>query len=138
MTSILEEFAKSVDSRTSLFDVKIDSETNGTLKLSGRVLDPSQLHELPRLFPSRSLDTAAIRILNAGMHERVHVTTNLTGLYERPTFGMALSSELTYGTDLEVLDEQGKWVFARQQDGYLGWAHRPYLVEGPAPEPTHL
>jgi len=138
MTNLLEDFAKSVDPRTSLFDVKIDSETNGTLNLSGRVLDKSQLDELPRLFPSQNLDIASIRILNAGKHQRVHVTTNLTGLYEKPTFGMVLSSELTYGTELEVLDDQGKWVFTRQRDGYLGWAYRPYLGEGLAPAPTHL
>jgi Cell wall-associated hydrolases (invasion-associated proteins) len=102
------------------------------------VLDKSQLDELPRLFPTRSLDTAAIRILNAETHERVHVATNLTGLYERPTFSMALSSELTFGTELEVLDEQAKWVFTRQRDGYLGWAYRPYLGEGPASAATHL
>ena len=138
MTNLLEDFAKSVDPRTSLFDVEIDSETNGTLILSGRVLDKSQLDELPRLFPGRKLDTAPIRILNAETHERVHVTTNLTGLYEKPTFGMALSNELTYGTELEVLDEQGKWVFTRQRDGYLGWAYRPYLGEGLAPAATHL
>ena len=138
MTDILEDFAKSVDPRTSLFDVKIDSETNGTLTLSGRVLDSSQLDELPRLFPERKLDTSSIRVLNAEKHEVVHVATNLTGLYEKPTFGMALSSELTYGTELEVVDEQGKWVFTRQRDGYLGWAHRPYLGEGLAPAPTHL
>ena len=138
MTNILEDFAKSIDPRTSLFDVKVDSQTNGTLKLSGRVLDKAQLDELPRLFPTRKLDTASIRVLNTETHESVHVTTNLTGLYEKPTFGMALSSELTYGTDLEVLDEQGKWVFTRQRDGYLGWAYRSYLGEGTAPEPTHL
>lgn len=138
MTNILEDFAKSIDPRTSLFDVKIDSETNGTLTLSGRVLDKSQLDELPHLFPTHSLDTAAIRVLNAETHEHVHVATNLTGLYEKPTFGMALSSELTYGTDLEVMDEQGKWVFTRQNDGYLGWAYRRYLGEGLAPSPTHL
>src|SRR5215510_12041206 len=127
MINILEDFAKSVDPRTSLFDVKIDSQTNGTLTLSGRVLDKSQLDELPRLFPNHKLDTASIRILNTETHERVHVMTNLTGLYEKPTFGMPLSSELTYGTELEVLDELGKWVFTRQSDGYLGWAYRPYL-----------
>lgn len=138
MTNILEEFARSIDSRTSLFDVKVDSETNGTLKLSGRVLDKSQLDELARIFPTHNLHISSIRVLNAEDHEHVHVTTNLTGLYERPTFSMALSSELTYGTDLEVLDEKGKWVFTRQRDGYLGWAYRPYLGEGTAPEPTHL
>ena len=138
MINILEDFAKSIDPRVTLFDVKVDSETNGTIALSGCVLDVSQLDELPRLFPSRNLDISSIRVLNAETHERVHVTTNLTGLYERPTFGMALSSELAYGTELEVLDEQGKWVFTRQTDGYLGWAYRPYLGEGPAPAPTHL
>src|SRR5215510_3224866 len=85
MTNILQDFAKSIDPRTSLFDVQIDSETNGTLRLSGRVLDHRQLDELPRLFPARSLDTAAIRILSAEAHDRVHVRTNLTGLYEKPT-----------------------------------------------------
>ena len=68
----------------------------------------------------------------------MHVATNLTGLYEKPTFGMALSSELTYGTELEILDEQGKWVFTRQGDGYLGWAYRPYLREGLTSAATHL
>jgi hypothetical protein len=140
MENTLADFIKSVDPRTSLFDIKIDSESNGTLTLSGRVLDKSQLDELPRLFPSRKLDAASIRILNAENHApaRVHVTTNLTGLYDRPTFGMPLSSELHYGTELEVLDEQDRWVFTRQADGYLGWAYRPYLGEGSAPAATHL
>lgn len=138
MTNLLDDYAKSIDPRTSLFDVKIDSENNGALTLSGRILDRSQLDELPRLFPDRKLDTASIRILNAETHPRLHVATNLTGLYERPTFGMPLSSELYFGTDLELLDESGNWVFVRQPDGYLGWAYRRYLGEGTAPTATHL
>ena len=138
MQNIIDTYTKSIDPRTSLFDVKIDSETNGTLILSGRVLDRSQLDELPRILPDRKLDTASIRILNAETHDRVHVATNLMGLYERPTFGMPLSSELYYGTNLEILDENGNWVFTRQQDGYLGWAYRRYLGEGTAPTATHL
>ena len=138
MQHILDEFIKSIDARTSLFDVKIDSDTNSILTFSGRVLDESQLDELPRLFPGRQLDTASIRILRREAYERVHVATNLTGLYEKPTFGMPLSSELCYGTELEVLDEEKRWVFTRQRDGYLGWAYRPYLSEGLAPAATHL
>jgi len=68
----------------------------------------------------------------------MHVGTNLTGLYERPTFGIPLSSELHYGTELEILDEQGRWVFTRQKDGYLGWAYKAYLAQGLAAKPTHL
>jgi cell wall-associated NlpC family hydrolase len=66
------------------------------------------------------------------------VATNLTGLYEKPTFGMPLSSELTYGTELEILDISGNWAFTRQNDGYLGWVYRPYLNDGAAPAATHL
>ena len=138
MTNILEDFTKSIDNRISLFDIKIDTESNGTLKLSGRLLDGSQLDELPRLFPTRKLDTASIRILNTEPLEQVYVTTNLTGLYEKPTFGMPLSSELHYGTELKILDEQDNWVFTCQTDGYLGWAYRPYLGEGSARAATHL
>jgi len=138
MQNILDEFTKSIDARTSLFDVKVDSDNNGMLIFSGRVLDESQLDELPRLFPDRKLDTASIRILSLEPLERIHVSTNLTGLYEKPTFGMPLSSELCYGTELEVLDEEKRWVFTRQRDGYLGWAYRSYLSEGLAPAATHL
>jgi len=108
MQNLLDDLAKSVDTRTSLSDVTIQAETNRTLSLSGRVLDKTQLDELPRIFPDRTLDTASIRILNLEPHTHVHVATNLTGLYERPTFQMPLSSELYYGTMLEILDEIGK------------------------------
>ena len=39
---------------------------------------------------------------------------------------------------MEILDEKDRWVFARQQDGYLGWAYKPYLAEGAAPAATHF
>jgi gamma-D-glutamyl-L-lysine dipeptidyl-peptidase len=138
MQKALDQYIQTIDTRTSLFDVRIDSARGKTLVLSGRVLDITQLDDLHRLFPTRNLDTASIRILNAETHSRVHVATNLTGLYERPTFGMPLSSELTYGTPLEVLDTHKNWVFTRQSDGYLGWAYRPYLAEGEAPAHTQL
>jgi len=136
--STLDELAKQNDNRTSVFEIEIQELKNHTVTLSGRVLDQSQLDELHRLIPTHHLDTASIRILNAETHEHVHVATNHTGLYEKPTFGMPLSSELSFNTGLEVLDEQGKWVFTRQTDGYLGWAYRPYLGKGTAPAVSHL
>lgn len=138
MQTILDNFAKTLDKRTTVFDLKIDSDSNGTLTLSGRVLHKSQLDELPRLLPDVKLDTASVNILHTDANERVHVATNLTGLHEKPTFRVPLLSEFPYGTELEVLEEEGKWVFVRQTDGYLGWAYRPYLGEGLAPTSTHL
>lgn len=136
--SILDELASQTDNRVSLFDVQILGAQNGSVTMSGRLLEQSQLKSLSHHFPDLKLDTASIRILRRSDSPRVHVATNLTGLYEQPTFGMPLSSELQYGSELEVLDEQGRWVFVMQKDGYLGWAYRPYLAEGPGAKATHL
>jgi gamma-D-glutamyl-L-lysine dipeptidyl-peptidase len=138
----LDELAACTDNRTTVFDIQISEIENGSLSLSGRLLDETQLTSLKDAlalrFPDLSLNSASIKILNSGVILLMHVATNLTGLYERPTFGMPLASELTYGTPLNVLDEDGRWVFTRQTDGYLGWAYHPYLAEGGAPEATHL
>jgi cell wall-associated NlpC family hydrolase len=136
--STLDKLALQNDRRTSVFDIEIVRLQNSSLTLSGRLLDDSQLEALARHFSNWKLDTGSIRILRKGDLPRMYVATNLTGLYEKPTFGMTLSSELCYGTELEILEEQGRWVFARQKDGYLGWAYKSYLIETPPAEATHL
>ena len=136
--STLDRLASQSDSRTSVFEIEILRLQNSSLALSGRLLDESQLETLASHFPDWKLDTGAIQILHKGTLPRMHIATNLTGLYEKPTFNVPLASELYYGTELEILDEQGNWVFARQDDGYLGWLYKPYLAEGPAAKPTHL
>ncbi|MFT3893465.1 MAG: NlpC/P60 family protein [Anaerolineales bacterium] len=136
--STLALLAKETDKRSSVFEIEIQELRNSHVTLSGRLLNASQLDELHRLLPDLKLDTAFVRVLSQESNERIHVATNLTGLYEEPTFGMPLASELYYGTELEVLDEKERWVFTRQQDGYLGWAYRPYLSEGSAEAATHL
>jgi gamma-D-glutamyl-L-lysine dipeptidyl-peptidase len=136
--STLDMLVAQSDHRTSVFDIEIVRLQNSSLTLSGRLLHESQLEALSRHFSNWKLDTDSIRILYKGDLPRMHVATNLTGLYEKPTFGMPLSSELCYGTDVEILDEEGKWVFTRQNDGYLGWAYKAYLAEGSAVQATHL
>jgi len=134
----LHELTKQCDNRTSIFDVKVTHQTEGHLTLGGRVLEQTQVDELHRLFPNLKVDTASINILHRPNLPRMTVTTNLTGLYEKPTFGMPLSSELYFGTELEILDGEKNWVFTRQRDGYLGWAYKPYLTGTAPKEATHL
>ncbi len=136
--STLDLLASRSDPRTSVFDIEIVRLQNSSLTLSGRLLDQSQLEALRGYFAKWKLDTGSIRILGQGVLPRMHVATNLTGLYEKPTFGMPLSSELSYGTEVEILEEERKWVFTRQEDGYLGWAYKAYLAEGSPVPPTHL
>lgn len=134
----LNELSSQCDNRVSVFEVEITALDNTTLTLSGRVLDQTQVDDLHRIFSDVRLDTASINILNRSDLPRIRVATNLTGLYEKPTFGMPLSSELYFGTELEILEEKNRWVFTRQQDGYLGWAYKPYLSEEASKTATHL
>src|SRR6266498_3004614 len=136
--STLDKLASQSDRRISVFDIEVVRLQNTRLTLSGRLLEESQLEALSRHFSNLKLDTDSIRVLRKGELPRMHIATNLTGLYEKPAFDMPLSSELCYGTELEILEEQGRWVFARQKDGYLGWAYKPYLAQGGAPQATHL
>jgi hypothetical protein len=65
------------------------------------------------------------------------VATNLTGLQGQPSWLGEQQSQPRAGAAVEVLQEDGRWVFVRLDDGYLGWMYRDYLRDEPAPEPTH-
>jgi hypothetical protein len=134
----LDELALACDRRTSAFDVRFVHLDGDRSTLSGRVLKAAQVEELHRHFPDLKLDTSAIRILDRPDLPHRFVATHLTGLYDGPTFGMPLASELTYGTDLEVLEEKDRWVFTRQRDGYLGWVYGQYLTSDDVPAETHI
>lgn len=134
----LANYASRFDSRLSVFDVQIASLTDGIIALEGRVFDESQLDDLHRLFTDLEVDTSSLTVLNRPGLPRRHIATNLTGLYEKPTFSVPLASELTFGTELDILQEQDRWAFVRQRDGYLGWAYSPFMADGPAPAVTHL
>ena len=136
--SSLDKLASQNDDRTSVFDVEIVSIHASSLALSGRLLNDAQLDALTHQFSNWKLDTSSIQILQKGDLPRMYVGTNLTGLYDGPTLFLPLSSELCYGTEVEILEEQERWAFTRQQDGYLGWIFKSHLTEGAITQPTHL
>jgi hypothetical protein len=136
--STLDLLASQSDHRTSVFDIEIVRLQNSSLTLSGRLLDEAQLEALARHFSKWKLDTGLIRILHRGILPSMHVATNLTGLYDKPTLHLPLSSQLAYGTDVEILEEEENWAFTRQKDGYLGWVYKTHLAQGSAPQGTHL
>lgn len=130
------------DHRTQLCDVKLASFDANSLCLTGRVLDDTCLqiltHSLQERFPDIQLDTSRVRILRTPSPCMVYVKTNLTSLHAGPSWLAEMLSQNTFGSPLEVLEEQGHWVFVRQSDGYLGWMYRPYLTEIPSPAPTYI
>ena len=53
-------------------------------------------------------------------------------------FGVQIREDLQVRAEIIIQPEEGRWVFTRQKDGYLGWAFKAYLSEGPAVPATHL
>lgn len=130
------------DRRTQLCRLDAATLDWGRCALTGTVLDATTLNEalrrLAERFPAAEFDSAGVEVLRRPRPTYLYVATNLTGLYAEPSFLAEQLSELLNGQRLEVLREQERWCFVRQDDGYLGWAYRPYLTADPAPRATHI
>ena len=79
-----------------------------------------------------------VRVLRQAVPCLLQVATNLTSVHAEPSWLAEMLSQCTFGTTLEILEEQGRWVLVRQADGYLGWMYRPYLTDHPTPAPTYI
>ena len=128
------------DTRTQLCRLEIVSLADGRCTLAGVVLGQDTLSAaqtaLLSSFPSLSFDTSAVQVLRPS--QPMAVAVNLTGLFTQPSWLAEQVSQLLDGQPLELLQEEGRWVFVRQPDGYLGWAYAPYLTSSPPPAFTHL
>jgi gamma-D-glutamyl-L-lysine dipeptidyl-peptidase len=134
--------ARQSDRRLHVFDVKVAVREGSRLALAGRVLEASDLERLRQAFslaiPETELDLSGVQVLRQPGAARLHVAVNFTSLHAEPSWLAEMLSQNTYGAQVELLAEQGRWAFVRQDDGYLGWMYRPYLTEIPAPEPTYI
>lgn len=130
------------DTRLQLLDLELAALEQNRLVLSGRVLDADTLAAVRRAFcqalPDLEVDVQAARVLRGPQPEVLRVCTNLTGLHAGPSFLSEQLSQLLWGWPLEILDGHERWVFVRQEDGYLGWAYRPYLDRLQSFEATHI
>jgi cell wall-associated NlpC family hydrolase len=110
--------------------------------LSGRILDDELLAslrgDLECQLPGLQIDVSGVQVLRQKPPRMVTVSTNLVGLFAQPSWLSEQISQLLYGFKIEVLDQQGRWAFIRQRDGYLGWTYLSYLSPQPAPDPTHV
>jgi cell wall-associated NlpC family hydrolase len=141
LSATLDTFLQTqADVRTQLCRLEVASLADTQCTLTGVVLDQETLAAaqaaLLSSFPSLSLDTSAVQVLRPG--RPMAVAANLTGLYAQPSWLAEQVSQLLDGQPLELLQEEGRWAFVRQTDGYLGWAYAPYLTSSLPPTPTHL
>jgi gamma-D-glutamyl-L-lysine dipeptidyl-peptidase len=133
---------KHADTRLNIFSVEAKSFDGQQLILSGRVLEAANLQALTDAIskqdPSLRVDTSGVQILRQPGNPSLAVSSNLTSMHTATSFVAEMSSQLVFGEKVEVLEEQGRWVFIRQMDGYLGWTYKPYLTEAEIPSPTHI
>jgi cell wall-associated NlpC family hydrolase len=130
------------DRRIHVFNVKNSPQESNRLTFEGRVLDQSVLTVLSQTacerFPSFEVDVSGVRVLRQTPACMSYVATNFTNVHAEPSWLAEMLTQSTFGTPVEVLEERDRWVFIRQDDGYLGWMYRPYLTDLPAPAPTYI
>lgn len=130
------------DKRVHVCQVEVTAVADGRITLTGMVLDENTLtavlSHLTTTCPEYVLDASAVTILRQPDRARLAVCTTITGLHNSPGFLSEPGSYLLNGMLLEPLQADGRWLFVRQEDGYLGWAYAPYLGDVPATVPTHL
>jgi cell wall-associated NlpC family hydrolase len=124
------------DTRVQVCDLTATAFEDGRCTLAGTVLDGDTLAAvqsgLAGRLPGIACDVAAVEVLRQPTPAYLHVATNRTGLYAKPSFLAEMLSELLNGWRVEVLREHERWCFVRLDDAYLGWAYRPYLAAGTA------
>ncbi len=142
LAEIAAQQAEQRTERTQFCRVTADACASGVCALSGAVLDEATLAQilgdLGARFGDVAFDAAGVRVLRATPPVTRTIAVNLTGLYAGPSFDTELLSQLLNGWTLELLDEEGRFSFLRQPDGYLGWAFRRYLDDVAPPVPTHI
>jgi gamma-D-glutamyl-L-lysine dipeptidyl-peptidase len=143
ITNILQDVAGQYhDDRLYVFDVTLAALEPERLALRGRVLEQSQLETLREKIhaadPTLKVDFTGVEILRKPAPAYLWVNTNLTNLQGKPAWLSELLSQIVMGMRLEVLQESGAWCYVRQEDGYLGWAYRPYLTDKAPAAATHL
>ncbi len=130
------------DKRLNIFDVEIKSLAGDQLSLSGRVLVAGDLQELTetlsKQIPGLRVEASGVQILRQPENPTLTVGTNLTSVHQSTSFITEMASQMVFGEKVEVLEEQERWVYVRQMDGYLGWTYKPYLTDAAIPSPTHI
>ncbi len=139
INEVCQQFA---DGRFHFCHIQAVSATPRRITLTGSTLDKATLtavtNHLYTQYPHAEIDATAVAILRQPAPTLLTVNVPVTDLRGGPGWASEQYSQLFNGETVEFLREDGRWVFARQADGYLGWMYRPYLGMGRPAEATHL
>jgi SH3-like domain-containing protein len=79
----------------------------------------------------RSLVVALVLVIAvvALAAQQLSVQVRSTGLRQRPSYLGPVTTELSYGTRVEVIETRGPWRHVRSPGGKTGWLHDSALSE---------
>ncbi len=111
------------DRRTSIFEIKYDSESNSLRGKTDQIKAKAYLlSKLKDIHPKDS-----IAVLNGYATAIVNVAEG--NLREYPEESSELNSQALLGTPLKVLEKKGKWLHVQSPDKYISWIDGSTVIE---------
>jgi len=128
LSMILETFQQQFkDTREFVFNVSVQVEDNNRVSLDGKVLEEQMVQFLQAaiygIHPAANVDVSGLKVLKQKDNLRMVVRTNLTSLYEKPSFLEELLSQLVYGMQVDILEKEEDWVFVRLWESFYLVVH---------------
>ncbi len=141
--AVLQEVgADFLDTRVHYCQLEVAVLEGDNCTLAGTVLDiktrDSVQAGLKDRLPGFEFDLSQVTILRGRHPQFLTVGTNITCIFAEPSLRVEMVSQLLNGWQVEILKEEGNWVYTLQADGYLGWAYRDHLTHVQGPRPTHM
>jgi uncharacterized protein YgiM (DUF1202 family) len=141
-TALAEICQPYADTRLHHCRVEATKLENNHCALTGTVLDADTYAHLTaalaQRFPTLTFDVSGLQVLRRPESQLLTVSTNLTSLHREPSWQAEMVSQLLNGVVVEQLMANGRWLYVRLMDGYLGWTYAPYLSDLPPAPPSHL
>lgn len=115
------------DSRTDIYNVKIEKESRKGIIVRGETTQPDAKRALIEAIGNAgysivdSLDILPMASLGNG--NRGVVSVSVANIRVKPVHSAELSTQAVMGTPVEILKEERGWLMIRTPDRYIGWTN---------------
>lgn len=132
--ALREATAFAADRRVHRCELEVCASTDGSVELSGTVLDVATRDRVVAELGPRVV-ASAVRVLRPG--ERRFVRVAVADLHSDPGHATPVLTQILVGDEIERLEERAGWSLVRLEDGYLGWIAPGYVTAAAAVPATH-
>ena len=115
----------SPDARTSIFDIKSQTNRNGEVFLTGKTNLIDAYEEIRRIFSERKFFyTDSIKLLpDLTMNEKFYgvINNSVSSHRTKPLYASELATQSLLGTPVDILEKSGNWYCVQTPDNYISW-----------------